>query len=297
MAKPGDVILTTGKEPVSGWRTMGRLAGGTPWYHAEIVDDGFMSHMAGVVDDLQGSIAGKNSVILVRPKGLTAAHRRRLGGAAEALTKEEYGQRKAILSFFSRLCTPGNSPIPASSGNMCSSGPAQVLREIGYDPKLPAPKGYELAGDYLRSPSFKPIAIAGKHYDAARWARTQGLAGRLAAAALVGGAAYTGTKDIVNKEPFAPVAGLVGAGAGGAIGQLLENAIMEKNPSKYLSQLPGGGLAMRSRIAQRAANTAGKYIRNKAPMTVPIAGILAGGLIPYLAAKAIYKHHRKKKGD
>jgi len=292
LARPGDVILTTDKAPVSGWRALGRTISDSPYYHAEIIGPRKHSYMTGNVDKLRNLMEEEESVQLLRPK-LTRRQRIRLTAQLKKMVGEDYSAPKVGLTFLYRSLLPGRVRVPQCKGNVCSTGPAAALRGVGYDPKLPSTLGYELAGDYPRSTAFKTIGTAGTQYDPVNWHRYHALPRRLGLALALGGGTYVAGRDIAH-EPLAPVSAAVGGGLGLVGGKLLEEMALEADPAEFVRKFPGGRFIANGPRRERILELASKGI-NKVPLMLPPTLALAGAGIPYLIAKLLYRRRRLRR--
>ena len=69
------------------------------------------------------------------------------------------------------------------------------MRAMGKDPGLRSAPGFELAGDYMRSPNWEPVGIHGQR-PSPNYFWSKALPFRLGLSAALGGAAYQGVKDV-----------------------------------------------------------------------------------------------------
>jgi hypothetical protein len=292
-SRPGDVVLTHNKAPYSAWRAVTPILSGAPYYHAEILGNEGMSHMAGGADPLYTLLKNQRGGVLLRPKKLTATQQKGIARNAIELAKEEYSPNKLLATAAGRIFLPPSVPLPNCKGNVCSTGPADVMRRSGVDPGLKAPKGYELASDYLRSDKYEPVGYYGTKFNLPKWDRLYNPLIRLAMGSALGGSVYKGVKDIREGEGMAPLAALLGAAGGMYGGWKLEQAAGERNPAKYIAKhWPGWQATMGSR--QKLVNKWLKKIPAKASLTPSVAGLVGGGLGAYGLAKGIYWLRRKR---
>lgn len=300
-SRPGDIILTHNKAPYSAWRAVAPAISGSPYYHAEVVGKGGYGRMAGSSEQLVDSLRQQQGGLLLRPKvPLTAQQKRRIMAHARALTKEDYSGTKAIATAAMRTVgLPVDSKlIPSCKGNVCSTGPADVYRKAGLNPGLKAPKGYELASDYLRSDKYKPVGVYGTRYNLPKWDKVYNPAIRTAMAAGLGGSVYQTVKDIREGESMAPLAALAGVGLGGLAGWKLEGAAGEADAVKHIRKNWVGGKILtdtggRRKVLRKLMNN----INNKASLT-PAAGLAAvGGLGAYGLAKLLYARQRRRREE
>jgi hypothetical protein len=229
--------------------------------------------------------------MLLRPKRLTRGQRVRLTEQLHCLERQGYSPKKVLATFLYRGFLPSQLRVPRIAGEVCSTGPATSLRRVGSTLKMPATAGYELAGDYARSPSFKTIGVAGRKYNPTAWRYLGALPRRLALGAGAGGAAYTLGRDVTD-EPMAPAAAVLGGTAGLVAGSELEKLLaLEASPVQRVRGLPGGryiaGGPRRSQIIRQLSKNLGKI-----PLIVPPALMIGGAGIPYLVAKMLYRKRR-----
>jgi len=309
-AKPGDIFLTRGAEPFSGFRIAGSSITGSPYYHAELVygkPGRLRTALAGTRgSSIKNLLKGQESALLVRPtEPVTGeAKIKRLNFLAKALGKEKYREIKGPLAGLTQILLPqshvlGKLPV-VCKGNVCSTGPASVYRKMGIDPKLRALSGMELAGDYIRNPNYQIIGMFGSKPSPYR-GLTVALPSRLAMAGGIGYGAYKATKDVREGEYAAPVSGLVGAGIGGALGGKLDLAGYNVYGAERAEQAKLKRKLLRMGMSpERAHRTSRFVVKNlstlfkRAPLTSMLLGLSGGGLTGYLGTKGIYRLLKKK---
>lgn len=305
--RPGDVMLTRNKVPTSGWRMFTPHFASSPWYHAEVVagmPGGETTHFAGSAGDVAGVMRDQEGALLMRPKNMKydVETLEKLNDAATRLSAETYAGGKAPLTALIRTFMPhwrGAAKLPeVCKGNICSTGPAQVLREIGVDPMTRAPKGMELTGDYLRNPNFQAVGTVGKRINPRQFMLKSHLPVRALMAGGLGYGAYRAAKDVREGDTHAPLAGVAGAGAGMMLGRKVEE----------LSDTPrASGLLMRDKLrqmlgkgsptAQNIGSNAHRLFRsvnNKYPLIPSALGMVAGGLGAYGATKGLTHAYRRR---
>jgi GNAT superfamily N-acetyltransferase len=298
-ARTGDVLVSHFKGPYSAWRVLAPAIGGSPYYHSEIVGARGFIHQPEGLGTVKTQLADQHSAVLLRPRNnITAAQRKRIAVAACLLSAEPYSGKKLLATAALRLISPAVGTKAFTNrvldGNICTTGPASVLRHSRVDPKLNAPEGYELAPDYLRSKNFKPVGRYGAGYDMGRWNRFYGPASRVALAAAAGGGIYKATKDIRKHEGLAPLGAVVGGVGGLAAGAGLER--IARVGVEGLQNMRGIGRFLPSSPARRAAlskffNT----ISEKASLTPAAVMGLLGGVGGYLFAKSLYRGRDKRR--
>ena len=298
-ARTGDVLVSHFKGPYSAWRVLAPAIGGSPYYHSEIVGANGFIHQPEGLSTVKKQLEDQHSAILLRPRNnITAAQRKRIAVAACLLSAEPYSGKKLLATAALRLISPAVGTKAFTNrvldGNICTTGPASVLRRSHVDPKLDAPEGYELAPDYLRSKNFKPVGRYGASYNMGKWNRFYGPASRVAVAAAAGGGIYKATKDIRKHEGLAPLGAVVGGVGGLAAGAGLER--IARVGVEGLQNMRGIGRFLPSSPARRAAlskffNT----ISEKASLTPAAVMGLLGGVGGYLFAKGLYRGRDKRR--
>jgi len=305
----GDILLTRSKHPASGFRVFTSAITGEPVYHAELLTRNRrgqpVASLAGASQRLLSESLGPENdlAVLVRPKHLKnvkPSAKRRLLREAVKLTKQTYSDVKVPLIGLAQTAIPqskllGKLPV-ICKGDVCSTGPAAVMRQAGIDPKLRAVPGMELAGDYLRNPNYKvvgrwqsPGARMPKYFRL-----THGLPGRLALGGAAGLGTYQAVKDTREGRPLAPLAGLVGAGIGGLAGMKFEElaANAYADPRGVKTQLknqlkPILSKRMSARTARRLTPVL-KTLHTKYTLIPALLMTLLGGGAAYYGAREAY---------
>jgi len=295
-SRPGDILVAHNKAPYSAWRALAPALGGSPYYHADIIGRGGEAHMAGSSTWLNNAVRDQQSAILLRPKNLTAAQRKAIARNAGRLTNEPYSFKKLLGTGITRAVVPPGINPPRCSGNICSTGPADVLRKSRVSPGLNAPKGYELASDYLRSDRYEPVGIYGTKYNLKNWDHVYGPAMRTAMAAALGGSVYKATKDIREGEGLAPLAGVLGGLGGLYAGQRVEG--MGYTPVKDVRKNWVGGQWLTATPERtRRLRSIQHTVANKASLTPSAALGGIGSLGAYGLAKHIYARQRRRREE
>ena len=320
MTRPGDVVLTRSKEPYSGFRVLTSALSGSPYYHAELaynepsvrtrsetIPGGKRTAMVGAEEgsEVPNLLRENESALLMRMKQpLPRSSTKELFNEVQPLMHDTYSESKPALMGMLRSVLPSSpslEKLPKIEGEVCSTGPASVLRGCGINPKLNTVPGLELASDYMRSKAWQPVATYGKLPNPNFKYYAQ-----LPTRALMGGAlgygGYQAVKDVREGQGLAPVAGALGAMAGGAAAghfelagsKMLSNReYLNEVRVKYTDVLRKMGLEHGA--ARKVVNRAcGLMMAQavKAPLWPALGGSIAGGLGSYLLTKWLY--NRKK---
>jgi hypothetical protein len=309
IARPGDILLSRGDQPYTGFRLMTEAITGAPYYHGDIVyktPKGLRTTYAGAGKNTFSEVmSDRESAMLMRLKNMPRGKSQQIYEAAKKLSESEYAKARMPSIGLVQTLLPqskilGKMPV-VCKGEVCTTGPATVLRSAGIDPKLRSLPGFELAGDYLRSPAWKPVAQYGVR-PSPYHRLVSALPARLAIAGGLGATAYQTTKDIREKEYAAPAAAVAGAGAGAYMGAKLDAEgladkadIIAKYRKKFLAMgfSPERSKYMGRAVGSRVNNLILKY------QLLPTAGSAAlGGTAAYLLAKKLYQwaRDRKKQG-
>lgn len=317
----GDIMLTQSKSPLSAFQLAGAAVGGSPYYHAEIfggkspaylklypslapVDvlaggksvEGSLNRYASTRRALAKNLKEQNRAILLRPKkSLTREEFRALNEAINTLAGQPYSDIKPIPLGIRRLLVPGTATLTSPKAlkdvkgirHVCSTGPAACYRQIGKDLKMIAPKGQELAADYLSSPKLKQVAFYGDK-PIPSYASRVTLPLRAGLGVGLGFGTHALAKDIRDKD-YGALSGMsVGMGAGGAAGALTDLAgyKAETNPKGVLKILQKK-LKVPPKHAKRIVDLLQK-IQAKFLLTPTVAGLFGG---------AVLGHHLGKRKD
>ena len=311
-SRAGDIMITRGKEPFSGFRLAVPAITGSPYYHAEQIwtsPTGRKLH--GISGDQVGGgitpyVSDQESVMLMRPRHLPKGRDKQLREIMQKLLKEDYSHGKAFSAGVAGIGVPqskftGDLPI-LCRGDVCSTTPATVRRLMGLETGTRAMPSFELSGDYLRSKDWKPVATFGPRPSRYYQAFTT-LPARALMAGALGGATYKTVKDVREGKTMAPVAGAVGAGAGGFAGSQLDalfQSIAGDEPAvgrqiaKQVERVPGINPA-RARGVGRGIAEGMAGIHYQAPLIPSFVGAIVGGLSAYALAKLVYKLADKNK--